>query len=83
MQAQFRFLCATVGLHLDSLVRGEGKYWEYQPTPGGENPYGSNFESLGHLVGNISRFQFDLIDGNRTRWQDQQPPGNIILALWR
>lgn len=79
-----RFLCATVRLHIDSLVPCEGQYWEHQPTPHAkENPHGNNFESLSHLVGNISRFEFDLIDGNRTVWQFQQQPGNTRLAIWR
>jgi hypothetical protein len=73
-----KFLCSTVRLHLDSLIRGDGQYWEYQPTPDQENPLGNNFESLCHLVGNITRFEFVLIDGNRTMWQYPKR-----LALWR
>jgi hypothetical protein len=67
-----KFLCSTVRLHLDSLIPGEGQYWEYQQTPHEYNPLGNNFESLCHLVGNITRFQFYL-DGNRT----------VVAALWR
>ncbi len=79
-----KFLCATVRLHVDSLVRGDGQYWEYQPTPHSkENPLGNNFESLGHLLGNITRFEFELKNGNQTVWQFQKPPGNTRLSLWR
>ena len=78
-----KFLCSTVRLHLDSLIRGEGQYWEYQPTPHQENPLDNNFESLCHLVGNITRFEFVLIDGNRTAWQDQKQTADTRLALWR
>ena len=77
-----KFLCATTRLHIDSLVQVGNTYWDYQPTPDQQNPHGNNFESLAHLVGNITRFQFDLVAGSRTAWQATKPPGNTTLALW-
>lgn len=79
-----RFLCSTVRLYLDGLVNASGKYWSYPPTPLNENPLGNNFESLAHLVGNISQFEFDVFATAGTAWH-QTPlplPQPIRCRLW-
>jgi hypothetical protein len=82
-----KFLYATTRLHLDSLVPGDevpgiGHYWEYQPTPHELNPLGNNFESLTHLVGNITRFEFDVHTTAGTIWQRPQLLSSIRCRLW-
>lgn len=75
-----RFLHATCELLIDHLIK-DGSYWRVERNVDGQNPLGNGFESLAHLVANISQFQFDLLDGNRTAWMRPQPQGNTRLHL--
>jgi hypothetical protein len=63
-----RFLHATSALYLDCLRKRPDGYWEMEPTPDKENPLGNNFESLAHLLGNISQFEFDVFTTAQTVW---------------
>ena len=77
-----KFLCSTVRLYLDGLVKVDERHWEYRVTPNNENPLGNNFESLAHLVANISRFEFDVFANVGTAWQ-QSPVGPAVRCrLW-
>jgi len=82
----FYFLHATSALFLDSIVQ-VGDYWGVErlvdaaENPKSENPLGNGFESLLHLVSNISQAQFELLNGNRTGWMPPQPAGNTRLQL--
>ena len=81
-----QFLHSTSALYLDSIVQ-VGDYWGVErlvdaaENPKSENPLGNGFESLMHLVSNISQAQFVLLDGNRTPWMPPQPAGNTRLWL--
>ncbi|MBE7493964.1 MAG: hypothetical protein HS117_03425 [Verrucomicrobiaceae bacterium] len=77
-----RFLCATVRLYLDDVIKKEDGKWEWRKTPHQENPCGNNFESLIHLVGNITRFEFDLIGTLGTAWRLDGPQALARCRLW-
>ena len=79
-----KFLCATVRLHLDSLIpRGDG-HWDYQPTPEPNlNPLGNNFESLVHLLGNVTRFEFDVHTMIGTIYEHPRRVSTTRHRLWR
>lgn len=84
-----KFLCSTVRLHLDSLVPADqnpgsvNKHWDYQPTPEKDlNPLNNNFESLVHLVGNITRFEFEVMTATKTIYGPAQIIGTQRHRLW-
>lgn len=59
-------------LLVDNLVKG-GNYWKLETSNHNENPLNNNFESLAHLLGNMTQFQFDVEFGYRTPWMHPQP----------
>lgn len=77
-----RFLCATVRLYLDDLAKMEDGKWTWQKTPHEQNPCGNNFESLIHLVGNITRFEFELFAALGTAWKLNPPQALTRCRLW-
>jgi hypothetical protein len=67
------YLNSVCDLYIDNLVlRGDG-YWTIEKSTHEENPLGNNFESLAHLLANISGFEFDVSHNYRTPWM-QNPP---------
>jgi len=47
-------------LFLDNLVPGNAGVWTVEVNAHKENPLGNNFEPLGHLLLNITGWQFDV-----------------------
>jgi hypothetical protein len=70
-QLVFTFLHSTSALFYDALIQ-EGAHWRLEPNGDQENPLGNNFESLLHLVSNISQAQFDFQICYRTGWMVPQ-----------
>jgi hypothetical protein len=64
-------LHSTSALYFDSLVQ-EDAHWKIEPNTDKENPLGNNFESLLHLISNISQAQFEVFLSAHTAWM--QPP---------
>jgi hypothetical protein len=56
---------------IDQLVK-EGPYWKIEKNEDSQNPLGNSFESLIHLVSNISQAQFDVDLCYRTAWMISQ-----------
>lgn len=54
-----RFLHSTCELLIDNLVK-DGPHWRLERNEDKENPLGNSFESLLHLVSNISQAEFDV-----------------------
>jgi len=77
-----RFLCSTVRLYLDGLVKVDASHWEYRKTLSDQNPLGNNFESLVHLVANLSRFEFLVQASLGTVWQQSPSSQYIPCRLW-
>ena len=77
-----KFLCATARLYSDGLVKVNATHWEYRLTPSDQNPLGNNFESLAHLVANVSRFEFDVFAQMGTAWQQGQNSQGVRCRLW-
>jgi hypothetical protein len=75
-----KFLCCATRLYLDGLVKVNDTHWECRKTISGQNPLGNNFESLVHLIANISRFEFVVQASIGTAWQ-QSP--TTVAALCR
>ena len=65
------FLHSTCALLIDQLVK-EGPYWKIEKNEDSQNPLGNSFESLIHLVSNISQAQFDVDLCYRTAWMISQ-----------
>jgi hypothetical protein len=76
-----RFLCSTVRLYLDGLEKIDDKHWQYRPTKHKENPLGNNFESLAHLMANISQFEFDVFPTAGTFWHQTRLPPTLRCRL--
>ena len=76
-----KFLCSTVRLYLDGLVKIDARHWQYRLTHDRENPLGNNFESLAHLMANISRFEFDVFATAGTAWHQTQLPPKLRCRL--
>ena len=76
------FLCSTVRLVVDGLVKHDDLHWQYRTTQHNENPLGNNFESLVHLVGNISQVEFDVYATAGTAWRQTQLPATLRCRLW-
>ena len=71
------FLHATSALYLDSIVP-DGAYWKLESNSDQQNPLGNNFESLLHLVSNISQAQFDVHLLARTAWMPQPQSFGVV-----
>lgn len=69
----FAFLAATSALYFDSLVP-EGIHWRREHNSDPENPLHNGFESLAHLLANISKFEFELLPNNLTAWMAMPRP---------
>jgi hypothetical protein len=76
-----KFLCSTVRLYLDGLVKIDNLHWQYRTTPDDQNPLGNNFESLAHLMANISQFEFDVFATAGTAWRQTPFPLRIRCRL--
>lgn len=77
-----KYLQGICDLLLDNLVPTAGGNWEFEQSADPENPLGSNFESLAHLLANITGFQFevqvDQHDNVRTAWMNALPNPPLV-----
>jgi len=71
------YLRSISELFLDNLVPGNAGVWTVEVNEHKENPLGNNFESLGHLLSNITGLQCDVeVDQQanvRTAWMGALP----------
>lgn len=80
-----KFLQGICDLYLDQLMPAGGGAWTVENNVHHENPLGNNFESLAHLLANITGFEFEIeVDYQanvRTGWMANLP--NPVLVTRR
>lgn len=64
-----KYLNSIALLLIDNVQKRQDGYWELETSTDNENPLGNNFESLAHLLANMTGFQFDVLLGHQTVWQ--------------
>jgi hypothetical protein len=78
-----KYLHSISELVLDNLMPAGAGLWQMETNVHLENPLGNNFETLGHLLTNITGFEFDVqIDQGlnvRTGWMGPIP-GPILVT---
>jgi hypothetical protein len=73
-----KYLNSICDLYIDNLIKKADGYWELERSNNNENPLGNNFESLAHLLANITQFEFNMEFFARTPWMQPQ-----LVALLR
>ena len=68
-----RYLNSISLLLVDNIQKTDDGYWRLEQSSNSENPLGNNFESLAHLLANMTQFQFDVDFGHKTAWMIPQP----------
>lgn len=76
-----RYLHSISELLVDSVDQLADGYWILEANTNPENPNKKSFESLGHLLANMSQFQFDVQVTFRTVWMPQELGGSVKLSL--
>lgn len=73
-----KYLNCICDLYIDNLIKREHGCWEVVTSQDNtQNPLGNNFESLAHLLANITQFQFDVELYARTPWIQPQLIGRL------
>lgn len=76
-----QYLHSISSLMIDNVRIGQEGYWERESSQNGENPHKNNFESLGHLLANMTQFEFDVQVSVRTIWMQKELGGSVKLHL--
>ncbi len=76
-----RYLHSVSELLVDSIQKGQDGYWVLEKNTNQENPHQNSFESLAHLLANMTEFQFDVSVTLRTAWMPQELGGSATLHL--
>lgn len=63
-----KYLDAISRLVVDQVVPVDDKYWRLEKNDHSENPLGNGFESLAHLLANMTGFEFDVFLTSQTAW---------------
>lgn len=69
-----KYLDSISRLVVDQLVSVDDNYWRLEKNTDRENPLNNGFESLAHLLANMTGFEFDVILYSGTRWMNPAPP---------
>jgi len=72
-----RYLNSASLLLVDNLQRTEDGYWRLEQSAHRENPLGNNFETIAHLLANMTQFQFDVHFGHLTAWM----PPSVLMSF--
>lgn len=70
-ELMLRLLHATCQLFISALVQ-DGSHWKLESNSSSQNPLGSFFESVLHMVSNISKAEFQVHFGYSTSWMPLQ-----------
>jgi hypothetical protein len=76
-----RYLHSISELLVDNVRKDPSGYWLLEQSQNAENPHQNNFESLAHLLANMTQFQFDVSVTFRTVWMHSPISGSATMHL--